>query len=71
MWNRDTYAPSDHFVEDHFNLKTSSLVPGKPTIHHCNLTAISGIFYFNFYFASVTEPTVFVSLFVIENNFVQ
>merc|ERR1719427_164999 len=33
MWSRDCYFPGkDYFVEEHFNLKTSSLVPGQPKL---------------------------------------
>ena len=33
MWSRDCYFPgNNYFVEEHFNLKTSSLVPGQPKL---------------------------------------
>ena len=33
MWHRDSYTPNEPFVEEHFILNTSSLVPGKPKVN--------------------------------------
>ena len=72
MWNRDEYSPEeDHFIEEHFKLNTSSLVPNKPKIlktsfylgHYPNI---------NFHFESNVaeeESSFFVGIFVIETNF--
>ena len=40
MWSRDCYFPgNNYFVEEHFNLKTSSLVPGQPKLKRLASTA--------------------------------
>ena len=77
MWNRDEYSPEeDHFIEEHFKLNTSSLVPNKPNI--LNLYAYFAPLYLghdtniHFHFESNVaeeESSFFVGIFVIETNF--
>ena len=32
MWSRAAYSPEEPYVEEHFKLNTSSLIPGKPKV---------------------------------------
>ena len=33
MWSRAAYSPEEPYVEEHFKLNTSSLIPGKPKVY--------------------------------------
>ena len=33
MWYRDAYTPQEPYVEQHFKLNTSGIIPGKPKVH--------------------------------------
>ena len=73
MWSRDTYAPGGkHFVEEHFKVKTSSLVPSKPNIHYLTLNPLHLADLIIFYFTSnvaVDDVSTFVSVFIVETKF--
>ena len=72
MWNRDEYPQKEHFVEEHFKLNTSSLIPKKPKILYISADQNSYNPKINFHFKSNVaedESSFFVGTFVIETNF--
>ena len=73
MWSRDTYAPGgNYFVEEHFKVKTSSLVPRTPNIHFLTLNPLHLADLIIFHFTSnvaVDDVSTFVSFFIVKTKF--